>query len=258
MPTGCYTETRPELRSGGRASPLRGRSGRSGTDKLAGAARPDGRSDDSGRGSIRRTRSLVAGLCCLLFLEARAEEFPGFAIEPPERDEWHQVARNANSLVWMRRVPGAASTFGVAVLTQTLAIVFEDPDAFLGWVRDTKTTNPDPHRFRIGHSRLTLAPEIATFCVRYATVIEDRAGGPSGRDTLELRVAGLACLHPVAPNRFYDIQYSSRGAAGQPMSEEILDEGRRFVDSLRFTQQPADGRWTLGEHAPTRLDDDAA
>lgn len=183
--------------------------------------------------------------------------FPGFTIEPPGGDAWRLVARNANSLVWMRRVPGAMATFGTAVLTQPLAIEFEDPDAFLGWVRETKTTNPDPQRYRLTHDQLALATEVARFCVRYLTVIEDRGNGPSGSGSLELRVAGLACLHPAAPNRYYDIQYSFRVAAGESLPREILDEGRNFVDSLRFSPRPADGRWALGEHAPTRLDRDA-
>jgi len=199
----------------------------------------------------------VAGLCCLVCLGVRADVFPGFTIEPPGGDAWRMVARNAASLVWMRRVPGAVSTFGTAVLTQPLAIEFENPEAFLSWVRETKTANPDPHRYRLTGSELVLASEVARFCVRYLTVIEDRANGPSASGVLELRVAGLACLHPAAPNRYYDVQYSSRGPAGDILSREILDEGRNFVDSLRFSQRPADGRWALGEHAPTRLDRDA-
>ena len=100
---------------------------------------------------MRLSRRAVwrAGLAwCLTFRIAAAADFPGFSIEPPTGDAWHLVQRNASSLVWMRRVPGAESTFGTAVLTQALAASFDGPDAFLAWVRQSKEENPQPDRFR--------------------------------------------------------------------------------------------------------------
>jgi hypothetical protein len=181
-----------------------------------------------------------------------AESFPGFSVEPPADPAWQQVQRNAESAVWMRRAPGYEAGLAVAILTSALAARFDDEQAFFDWVRRNKDTNPDPSRFRIRDSEYAIEQIPGPGCVRYRTVIEDLSA-----DRV-LEVAGRACLHPDAPGRYFDIQYSARYPAGVDLPEEMFSEGAAFVDSFRFSTPPADDDWSLGPGAPMKPQKEAA
>lgn len=199
---------------------------------------------------MSRARGLgaAAALFVLLIGTICADDFPGFSVTPPAADQWVQVQRNARSLVWMRRMDNPDLSLGVAVLTQSMNRRFANYQAFVDWVNASKTANPDPGRFRLVSSNVSASgrKELRS-CAAYDTVIEDLSGGP-GR-TLRLQVVGLACLHPVQPTRYFDIQYSARMPSGESLSENLAEEGRRFVESFRFSAPPSDGDWSLGETA---------
>ncbi|MGB5209440.1 MAG: hypothetical protein WBN31_09555 [Gammaproteobacteria bacterium] len=188
---------------------------------------------------------LVPGILC-------AEAFPGFSIQPPTDPDWQQVQRNAQSAVWMRRAPDYEAGLAVAILTSALTIRFDDDQAFLDWVRRSKDTNPDPARFRISDSAYEIDTTAGPRCVRYRTVVEDR---PNQR---VLEVAGLACLHPDAPGRYFDIQYSARFPAGVELPATMFSDGAGFVDSFRFSPPPADDDWSLAPGAPMKSRKEAA
>lgn len=198
-------------------------------------------------------RMIRATLLALLLLPASlgAEDLPGFTITPPAGDHWREVQRNATSLVWMRRTADRETSFGVAVLGSRLSTRFDD-DGFLDWVRRSKSANPDPRRFEIVESSYAADGENAARCIRYRSVIGDRPRG-----TL-LQVAGLACLHPDEPQRYFDVQYSARYPAGVTLAEDLIAEGEAFVESFRFTAPPADGDWSMGAGARVDNRRDAA
>ncbi len=181
-----------------------------------------------------------------------AAEFPGFTVVTPAGDAWRQVQRNSVSIVWMRRTADRPNSFAAAVLTSRLNTRFEDDDGFLDWVRLSKSANPDPEQFAVRESSFVLDPAVAERCVRYRTLIEVRPAG-----TL-LEVAGLACLHPDAAGRYFDVQYSARYPLDGTLGAELAEEGAAFVDSFRFTAVPADGDWSLGSGAPVESRRDAA
>ncbi len=189
-------------------------------------------------------RMIRAALLVLLLLPAPlgAEDLPGFTISPPAGVHWREVQRNATSLVWMRRTADRDTSFGVAVLSSRLSTRFDD-DGFLDWVKRSKTANPDPRRFGFIEAHHAADAGNGARCVRYRTVIEDRTLG-----TL-LQVAGLACLHPDEPQRYFDVQYSARYPAGVTLADDLIAEGDAFVESLRFTAPPADGDWSMGPGA---------
>lgn len=195
----------------------------------------------------RRMLAVAGGLAILLCTNAGAEEFPGFSVTPPPAG-WVQVQRNAHAVVWMRRTDSPALSVGAAVLTQPVSRSFVDRAEFVEWVTASKQANPDPRRFRLISNHVTPADgDGRRTCASYATTVEDSSGG-SGQ-TLRLQVAGLACLHPSAPGRYYDVQYSARMPAGAEPPGEAMLEGRRFLDSFRFEPPPADGDWSLGRAA---------
>ncbi|MGB5622840.1 MAG: hypothetical protein WBN65_10140 [Gammaproteobacteria bacterium] len=181
-----------------------------------------------------------------------AAEFPGFTVVTPAGDAWRQVQRNSVSIVWMRRTADRTDSFGAAVLTSGLNTRFDNDDGFLDWVRRSKSANPDPGQFALRESSFALDPAVARRCVRYRTLIEVRAAG-----TL-LEVAGLACLHPDAADRYFDVQYSARYPLDAKLGAELAEEGAAFVDSFRFTAVPADGDWSLGSGALVESRRDAA
>jgi hypothetical protein len=199
-------------------------------------------------------RITTHALLALMLVPAilHAEAFPGFSVEPPTDPAWQQVQRNAQSAVWMRRAPGYEAGLGVAILTSALAARFDDEQAFLDWVRRNKDTNPDPSRFRIRDSEYAIDKVPGPRCVRYRTLIEDQSA-----DRV-LEVAGLACLHPDAPGRYFDIQYSARYPADVALPDEMFGEGAAFVDSFRFSTPPADDDWSLGPGAPMKSRKEAA
>lgn len=177
-----------------------------------------------------------------------AVDFPGISITPPSGEEWIRVQDSAHAVAWMRRTEPGNLTMGVALLTQALNRRFDNRGDFLAWVTHSKEANPDPQRFRLVSNRVSETTRQGyETCADYTTVIEDLSGGPAA--VLRLEVSGLACLHPVQPLRYYDIQYSARMPTADELPEALAREGRQFVDSARFTAPPADGDWALGQAA---------
>lgn len=181
-----------------------------------------------------------------------AEALPGFTVSPPPGEDWREVQRNAVSVAWMRRTSDRDISFGAAVLTSRLNVRFDDDERFLAWVQRNKNTNPDPDRFEIREASYAARPHNGARCVSYRTVIADRAMGRL------LQVAGRACLHPDAPQRYFDIQYSARLPAGAVLDGELIAEGEDFVESFRFAAPPEDGDWSIGPGAPVENQRDAA
>ena len=192
-------------------------------------------------------------LLALLLLSAPlgAEDLPGFTITPPDGGHWHEVQRNATSMVWMRRTADRDTSFGAAVLSSRLSTRFDD-DGFVDWVERSKSANPDPRRFEIMEASYTADAKNAARCVRYRTVIQDRSLGAL------LQVAGLACLHPDEPQRYFDVQYSARYPKGVTLAGDLIAEGDAFVEGFRFTAPPADGDWSMGSGARRDNRQDAA
>ena len=178
--------------------------------------------------------------------EARST-YPGFTLAPPTGEDWRQVQSNAASLVWMKRPHHPAATFSAAVLTGPTATRFEYRATFLAYVRRTKTHNPDPRRFRLQLEAFEPVSSPAANCARYRTAIIDLATARGGRQPLLFRVTGLACLHPDRPNRYFDVQYSSRAPRGIDPPAADVAAGEAFLAGFDFGPPPADDRWALGE-----------
>ena len=177
---------------------------------------------------------------------ASGPDYPGFNLTPPSGDDWRLVQQNAGSLVWMKRVNRADSTFLVAVLTGPAPASFDSAEAFLAFVKQSKQTNPDPKRFVVHRNEVEAVSSPGSYCASYDTAIEDRSSALGEARPLLLEVAGLTCLHPDAPNRFFDIQYSSRHPIDTDTREAELSDGRSFLDNFRFADPPPDGKWALG------------
>jgi hypothetical protein len=192
---------------------------------------------------------LAVALAAMLAAPARSDdarenparlEFPGFSIVPPAGPLWAQVRSDSRSLVWMRRQPDAAHSFSVAVLTGALPAGARSRAEFEAWVRGSKFTSPDPERFLITESALGSSEVRTDGCLEYRLRAEDRGAEP----VLVLTVAGLACRHPDAPDRYFDVQHAERqplgGGGPSPRAE-----GEAFVAGFRFAAPPADGNWNL-------------
>lgn len=204
----------------------------------------------------RRTtadRCARAGLVAVLVLAmaATADEggssYPGFTLAPLTGEGWRQVQSNAASLVWMKRPHHPNATFSAAVLTGPAPTRFENREAFLAYVRRTKTHNPDPRRFQLRLEGFEAVDAPAASCARYRTAIVDLETARGGQQPLLFRVTGLACLHPDRPDRYFDIQYSSRAPRGIEPPAADLAAGEAFIKGFEFAPAPADDRWALGE-----------
>ena len=204
------------------------------------------------------TRALAVLIGSLLFsglapLAAADDEagFPGFTLAAPAGEAWRQVQRNASSIVWMKRQADPRGSFSAAVLTGAAPTRFEDRTAFVAYVRRSKTLNPDPRRYVLVLEGFEPVTEPASFCVRYVTAITDGSAFAPSRPPLEMRVTGLACLHPQRRDRYFDVQYSSRGPRGiEPGAEDVAD-GEAFLGGFAFGPPPPDDRWSLGSGAAT-------
>jgi hypothetical protein len=158
---------------------------------------------------------------------------PFVEVHEPRGEEWTRVQSNAYSTVWMKRTGRPDVSFGLAVLSQQIVTVFDTPEAFADWVRTQKAANPAPDRFETLRNDVSPAGDDRPSCVRYETVVLDST--PGGGRPLRLEIGGLACLHPDAPDRYYDVQYSGRTPQTMGLDAALLREGRSFVDSVRFT-----------------------
>ncbi len=196
--------------------------------------------------------ALAAGLAGEVSADGAADPgqrlaFPGFSLQPPGGPRWTQVRRDSRSLVWMRRQSDPAHSFSVAVLTGPLPGGAGSAAAFEAWVRHNKFTSPDPERFVIVESNLGRGTERTDDCLEYRLRAKDVSGGA----VMVLEVAGLACRHPDAPERYFDIQHAERRPADHE-GPSPRAEGDAFVDGFRFAEPPADGNWNL---APGRAPD---
>jgi hypothetical protein len=183
---------------------------------------------------------------------AAAADYPGFRLAEPTGDEWQPVQRNAGSVVWMRRLPEPSGSFAAAVLTGPAPVRFEDAEAFVAYVRRSKSLNPQPARYAHRLEHFEPVAEPGPRCVRYRTAITERSA--SGQPPLVLRVTGLACLHPERPERYFDVQYSSRAPGGAEPPAAVVAEGEAFLAGFEFAPPPGDDRWALGSGAMTRPD----
>ncbi len=179
--------------------------------------------------------------------EARRSAFPGFSVLPPFGPSWIHVRSDSRSLVWMRRQQDPAHSFSVAVLTGPMPGGVEGPRAFETWVRETKGASPDPERFVVRSVTVEPAEGHSGACLAYRTQAEDRSGGAS----ILFEVAGLACRHPDAPERYFDVQHAERRPAALE-AESPGKEGGAFLEGFRFEAAPADGDWLI---APERARD---
>lgn len=213
-----------------------------------------GRSAEPSRGQPGRGRRWLAGLLLgLAWGLASAADYPGFRLATPGGDDWRQVQRNAGSVVWMRRLPDPSGSFAAAVLTGPAPTRFETAASFAAYVRRNKSLNPAPARYALLLEELAPVAEPGPRCVRYRTRLTERAE-TGGRHPLVLRVVGLACLHPDRPERYFDVQYSSRAPRGVEPPAAAVAEGEAFLDGFAFAPPPADGRWAVGAGEMTRPD----
>ena len=158
---------------------------------------------------------------------------PPFAeIAEPVGEAWVQVQLNSYSAVWMKHTGDPSISFGLALLTQPVERPFGSPAEFAAWVRAQKGNNPDPERFETLRNDVAPGGDDRPTCVRYETVVLDKS--PGGGEPLRLEIGGLACLHPDAPERYYDAQYSGRTPGSARLSQTLLREGWAFVNSLEF------------------------
>ncbi len=179
--------------------------------------------------------------------EARRSAFPGFSVLPPFGPAWVHVRSDSRSLVWMRRQQDPAHSFSVAVLTGPMPGGVDGPRAFENWVRETKGASPDPGRFVVRSVTVEPAEGHSGACLAYRTQAEDRGVGA----TTLFEVAGLACRHPDAPERYFDVQHAERRPAALD-AESPDKEGEAFLEEFRFEAAPADGDWLI---APERARD---
>jgi hypothetical protein len=199
------------------------------------------------RAGLRFVAVLGLAVAAAATADDAGSAYPGFTLTPPAGDDWRQVQRNAASLVWMKRPHHPNATFSAAVLTGPTPTRFENREAFLAYVRRTKTHNPDPRRFQLRLEAFEPVSAPAANCARYRTAIVDLETARGGQQPLLFRVTGLACLHPDRPSRYFDVQYSSRAPRGIEPPDADLAAGEAFLSGFEFGPTPADDRWALGE-----------
>ncbi len=179
----------------------------------------------------------------------RRSAYPGFSVLAPPGPDWVRVRSDSRSLVWMRRQRDPAHSFSVAVLTGPVPEGLDAPKDFETWVQTNKSASPDPERFVVRSVSVTRAEGHQKACLAYRTQAEDRSGGASSL----LVVAGLACRHPDAPGRYFDVQHAERRPANLA-ADSPEEEGEAFVEGFRFEAAPADRNWRI---APERAVDPA-
>ena len=198
-----------------------------------------------------RVSTICIWTACLLLATTTTwsseSNYPGFTLIAPAGENWRLVQQNAGSLVWMKRVEMVDATFLVAVLTNPTPGLFNNQEAFLAFVKKAKQTNPNPQRFLVHRSEVEMVSGPGSSCVSYDTAIEDNSTVSAGKKPLLLEVTGLACLHPDALDRYFDIQYSSRHPVDVTTRESELLDGKSFLNGFEFTSPPADGNWALGK-----------
>lgn len=185
-----------------------------------------------------RLAALVITLAATTLRAADRQQHPGFSIIPPTGAHWRRPPVPAGSVIFARKGKSPTHTVSIAVYAVTLQPEWQTSEEFLKFVKQSRAADTDPKRFKILVNELTLDDRFGKFCVKYHTKVEDQAA-PSrrGKEPLILEVTGYACIHPAAPDRYFDIQYSERGLPGEVTGTARAD-GAKFIDDFQFTDVP--------------------
>jgi len=158
------------------------------------------------------------------------QSFPGeyISIAAPNSDGWQLVQSSGSGMAFAKRGQAVSETFGAQVLMFNL-MPTDTPQEFESLIKTSVAKDTDPSRFEIQNMRFEYSNERSYPCVRYRSVVQDKA--PQGLKTaLLLESDGLYCRHPVRRETGFAVIYSHRG---ESLYVNCRVEAESFIQSVQ-------------------------
>jgi hypothetical protein len=160
-------------------------------------------------------------------------EFDGYSVVSPPGKDWFELQRDRNNALFGKKIASRTHAFIATAQSTPIAEKFQSPEQFLEYVSKA-ALEPDDKRNRLIENRVELDPAVGRYCVRFYTKALDRGALSARGFPLVLETYGVSCVHPGDPGLVVNVSYSERGQLAED-SPELLAEGARFVESLKFT-----------------------
>jgi hypothetical protein len=156
----------------------------------------------------------------------------GVSVVPPREAGWRSLM-NTSFQVSIGKEGRNHSTYIANALLYNLAD-FASEEEFLKIVSAGRRAEPETSRFALLKNDELLARHEGALCVKYQTVVEDRAARtPDGPKAMLRHEYGLHCQHPNKKNVGVWLSYSLRHGA-QDADPELEKKAGDFFQGVRF------------------------
>jgi hypothetical protein len=189
-------------------------------------------------------RARAALSMCLLVFGASCQAQPqmtgrdgritlsGVSVLPPQERDWQTLVATTYQLALQKRK--ANSTY-VAVVQVYKLPTFASAEEFKRTISEGRAAEPDTGRFRMLKNEEELSLEREGWCVKYHTVVEDRASKiPGGTLVMVRDERGYHCQHVANKNVGVWFAYSLRQMPDQ-QDPELEKKARAFLEQVQFT-----------------------
>jgi hypothetical protein len=139
------------------------------------------------------------------------QKFEGvyITVTAPSSEGWKLIQSSGAGMAFAKEGADASESFGAQVLMFNLTST-NTPQEFVDLITKSAGKDSDRSRFNVQKLSFTYSTERTYPCVRYLSVVEDKA--PQGlKGPLLLESDGLYCRHPVRQETGFAIIYSHRG-----------------------------------------------
>jgi hypothetical protein len=156
----------------------------------------------------------------------------GVSLQPPREAEWQTILTSTYQVALQKRVSNA--TYVAIVQVYKLAS-FASPEEFRKTISEGRLAEPDTGRFKMLKNDEELFLGRGVWCVKYHTVVEDRASKtPAGTLVMIRDERGYHCRH--AANEIVGVwfAYSLRHMPGK-VDSELEKKAHDFLEQVQFT-----------------------
>lgn len=157
------------------------------------------------------------------------------SIHAPNSEGWDLLTSNADGVEFAKKGLQANESYGAQVLS-FIPPTFEQPDAFVAFVKEGVARDTGPERFELLSSEVKQSLARPYPCASVDYVVRDKKAQTSRAktETLLLQTIGLYCRHPAQQNLGFAIIYSHRGPSPVP---NLGEQAQSFIDGVQVPEK---------------------
>ncbi len=159
--------------------------------------------------------------------ESHLRNYNGLVVfELPQGQEWYEMGESGGTIAFGKKLETKDHSFIASVHLSNFTLKFSTPEEFLAYVKKARIGDTSSDKFNIMQYDENIDKTHSEFCTKFILKTEEK-----GKGILEAH--GYTCLHPNNPDLGVTIEYSER-TKNEQVSQQIRDEGERFINSLQF------------------------